>query len=98
MSDFRCNLLVIPYKTVLMEYYPGIIINSSSIDYRNKIIKKGSEISKAGTPYFQKAIEVESFTVLAFLKIDEKQVEDSLRLGVTSVLRIADKCDGPVKI
>lgn len=29
ISEFKCKLLVIPYATLKMEYYPGNIINSS---------------------------------------------------------------------
>lgn len=44
LSDFRCKLLVMPYSTIQMEYYPGNVVNSSEVDYRKKIINKGSEI------------------------------------------------------
>lgn len=42
LSDFRCKMLVIPYSTLQMEYYPGNLINSSTVDYRKKIMNKGS--------------------------------------------------------
>lgn len=62
--------MVIPYSNMKMDYYPGNIINSSSIDYKKRIIQKGDEISGAGGVYLQKAIDVGKFTGIAFLKID----------------------------
>jgi len=44
LSDFRCKLLVMPYSSIQMEYYPGNLVNSSSVDYRKKITQKGAEI------------------------------------------------------
>lgn len=65
-----------------MEYYPGNIINASEVDYKKRILSKGDDISKAGSVYMQKALQVGTFVGLAFLKIDENRLEDSLRIGV----------------
>lgn len=70
LNEFKCKLLIIPYTTVSMEYYPGNLINSSEIDYRKKIASKGVDIAGAGHVYMQKAIEIGNFTAVGFLKID----------------------------
>jgi hypothetical protein len=69
-----------------MEYYPGNIINSSEIDYKERIMAKGDVITSPGSVYLQKAISVGSFVGLAFLKIDEKRISDSLITGVKMLL------------
>jgi hypothetical protein len=56
LLDFRCKLLVVPYSTVQMEYFPGNAVNTSTVDYRKKIISKGEIIEKPGSVYLQKAI------------------------------------------
>lgn len=89
LIDFECKLLVVPYATVQMEYYPGNAVNLSSVDYRKKIISKGNLINEPGSVYLQKAFEVYSFQALAFLKIDPSQVESSLKAGVKELLRLA---------
>ena len=57
-------------------------MNSSSVDYRKKIMDKGSEIEGLGSVYLQKAIEVYTFAAIAFIKIDKEKVEESLKRGV----------------
>lgn len=86
ISDFNCKLLVIPYSNMKMDYYPGNIINSSNIDYKKRIMQKGDEISGAGGIYLQKSIDAGKFVGLAFLKIDEKRMKDSLKLGIKQLL------------
>ena len=86
ISDFNCKLLVIPYSSMKMDYYPGNIINSSNIDYKKRIIQKGDEIAGAGGVYLQKSIDVGKFVGLAFMKIDEKRIKDSLKLGIKQLL------------
>ena len=39
-----------------MEFYPGNVVNSSSVDYRKKIMQKGAEIEVPGSVYLQKAV------------------------------------------
>jgi hypothetical protein len=39
-----------------MEYFPGNAVNTSTVDYRKKIISKGEIIEKPGSVYLQKAI------------------------------------------
>lgn len=93
INEFACKLLVLPYITTKMEYYPRNIINSSSFDYRKKILEKtakAEEISRPGAVYLQKAVEVGSFVALAFLKIDVGRLEESLKTGVKEVLRLAE--------
>ena len=58
-----------------MEFYPGNSINSSSVDYRHKIEKKGSDIEKAGSVYLQKAVGVYSFEAIAFVRVNRGQIE-----------------------
>jgi hypothetical protein len=78
--------MVIPYASLKMEYYPGNIINLSEVDYKARILAKGEVISSAGSVYLQKAISIGSFAGLAFLKMDEKRVDDSLKLGIKKLL------------
>lgn len=79
-------MLVIPYATLKLEYYPGNIINSSEVDYKARILAKGEQISSPGSVYLQKAVSVGTFTGIAFLKIDEKRISDSLKLGIKNLL------------
>ncbi len=65
-----------------MEYYPGNVVNSSSIDYRKKIVSKGEEIASPGAVYLQKAIGVYTFEAIAFIKIDKSCAQDSLKTGI----------------
>ena len=60
-----------PYTTIQMEYYPGNVVNSSSVDYRTKITNKGAEISSPGAVYPQKAVEVYTFAAIFFVKVDK---------------------------
>jgi hypothetical protein len=48
----------VPYCTVQLEYYPGCAVNNPAVDYRKKIISKGTSISAPGSVYLQKAISV----------------------------------------
>jgi hypothetical protein len=57
-----------------MEYYPGNIINSSSANYREKIIQKGKDIQEMGKIYLQKCVGIGKFKVLAFMKIDDSRI------------------------
>lgn len=98
ISDFRCKLLVIPYASLKMEYYPGNIINSSEVDYKAKILGKGEKISSAGSVYLQKAISVGRFVGLAFLKVDAKRVSDSLKLGIKTLLSQVEQIEGPIQL
>ena len=34
ISKVEAKILVIPYKTTKLEYYPGILLNASKINYR----------------------------------------------------------------
>lgn len=85
---------MIPYASLKMEYYPGNIINSSEVDYKARILAKGDKISSAGEVYLQKAVSVGNFTALAFLKIDEKRVNDSLKRGIKKLLGMVESVDG----
>ena len=91
MSDFRCKLLVLPYSTTKMEYFPGNIINRSSINYKQKIIGKGEQISTPGTVYMQKAVDLDHLEAIAFLKIDPDSPESSLKIGTKEVLKMVEK-------
>lgn len=71
-----------------MEYFPGNLINSSSVDYRKKIMNKGSEIEAPGAIYLQKAIEVYTFEALCFVKIDKESVQESLKKGIHEMLKL----------
>jgi hypothetical protein len=86
ISEFKADLLVIPYTTIKMEYYPGNIINNATVNYKTKITNKGSEISEPGYIYLQKNAGVGDFIGLAFLKIDNDK-EESLKKGVTNLLK-----------
>lgn len=81
-----------------MEYYPGNIINSSEVDYKARILAKGEQVSSPGSVYLQKAISIGSFVGLAFLKIDEKRVQDSLKVGIKRLLGQIENVDGPVSL
>lgn len=37
ISDYICDVLVIPYRDLSMNIYPGSIINKCKVDYRAKI-------------------------------------------------------------
>jgi hypothetical protein len=65
-------LLIVPFKTPKLEYYPGSIINQSKINYKEKLIKK--DLKEPGKVYCQKAQDISSFEAVAFLKIDETQL------------------------
>lgn len=56
-----------------MEYYPGNIINYSSVDYKKKIQGKGEELNKPGEIYIQKCQNLK-FIAFAFMKIMEDKV------------------------
>jgi hypothetical protein len=75
---------VAPFKTPRLEFYPGNIINQSKINYKEKIAKK-EELKNAGETYFQKAHEIASFEGIAFLKVDDSQLEESFKKGVRQV-------------
>lgn len=66
------------------------------MDYKARIVNKGEQVSSPGSIYLQKAISVGTFQGLAFLKIDEKRVDDSLKLGIKRLLAQVEKVEGPV--
>lgn len=57
-----------------MEYYPGNVVNSSSVDYRKKITNKGKEIESPGAVYLQKALNVYTFEAIAFVKVSPDSI------------------------
>ena len=81
-----------------MEFYPGNVVNSSSVDYRKKIMQKGAEIEAPGSVYLQKAVEVYHFEAIAFVKIDKSEIEESLRKGIIEVLRHVEKIEKPITL
>jgi hypothetical protein len=86
IHDFKCKLLVVPFKTPKLEYYPGAIINQSKINYKEKLTKK--DLKEPGKVYIQKAQDIASYEAVAFLKVDEGQLEESLKNGVKETFLI----------
>lgn len=84
IHDFKCKLLIVPFKTPRLELYPGSIVNQSKINYKDKIAKK-EELKTGGESYFQKAQDIAQFEGIAFLKIDESQMEQSLKKGIRPI-------------
>lgn len=72
IHEFKSKLLVVPFKTPKLEYYPGVIINQSKVNYKEKLIKK--DLKEGGKTYIQKAHDIASFEAVTFLKIDENQL------------------------
>ena len=88
MQQFNCKILLVPYRNLKFDYYPGNFVLSSSVGYRDKIMKK-EDCEKGGSVYFQKAIGLEKYEAVVFLKIDESNKEQSLEQGIDFVMRHA---------
>lgn len=58
ITEHECDILIIPYKDLKFEMYPGNIINKCKADYRKKIAEKGSEIEEVGFIYPQKCVGI----------------------------------------
>jgi hypothetical protein len=87
VQDFNSKLLVVPFRNIKLDYYPGNFILSRTFKYKEKIISKGAELEKGGYIYFQKAVDVAFFQGIAFLKVDETKIEQSLEDGISVILR-----------
>lgn len=73
VQDFHSKLLIVPYRNLKLDYYPGNFIISSTIDYRSKIKTKGTDLEKPGRVYFQKAVNLANYSALAFLRVDDSE-------------------------
>lgn len=78
---------MVPYRNYNLDYYPGNYINSKPFNYREKLIAKGAEIEKPGIAYFQKAVGLDKYECVSFLKIDEKEVEKSIVTGIEHIFK-----------
>lgn len=90
LQDFNSKVLVVPYSSLTLEYDPGNYVIKSKVDYRSKLKTKGEEISKPGDVYFQKAVELDHFKALAFLKIDttdEAKIKSSVEDGIKLIMK-----------
>jgi hypothetical protein len=63
LQDFKCKLLIVPFKSSKLDIYPGSLVKQSKANYKAKIEakeKKGELLNK-GDVYFQKAHQIYSF-------------------------------------
>ncbi len=88
VQQFNCKVLLVPYRNLKFDYYPGNFVLSSSVGYRERIMKK-EELEKGGSVYFQKAIGLEKYEALVFLKIDESNKEQNLEQGIDYIMKHA---------
>jgi hypothetical protein len=63
-------------------------VNSSPVNYKKHIEKKGEAIEKPGSIYIQKAVEIGKFVALAFLKIDENKLGECVENGLKDLINI----------
>lgn len=85
IQDFHSKLLIVPYRNLKLDYYPGNFVISSTIDYRAKIKSKGADLEKPGRVYFQKAVGLANYSAVAFLRVDdsdESKVKSSIEEGI----------------
>lgn len=61
--------MIIPYRDLKFEMYPGNIINKCKADYRKKIADKGAEVEEVGYLYPQKCVGIQNFKAIGFLKM-----------------------------
>lgn len=76
MLEFACDIIIIPYKDLKFEVYPGNLVNSFKVDYRKKIESKGSRIQKMGCVYIQKCLGLDNFVAIGFLCIGGEEPVD----------------------
>lgn len=69
ITEHQCDILIIPYKDLKLEMYPGNIVNKCKADYRKKILDKGAEIEELGHIYAQKCVGIPNFKAFGFLKM-----------------------------
>jgi len=86
---FNCKILLVPYRNLKFDYYPGNFVLTSSVAYRDRIIKKGEECEKGGSVYFQRAVGLSSYEAVVFLKIDEANIEQNLEQGIEYIMKHA---------
>ena len=90
VQEFNSKVLIVPYSSLMLEYDPGNYVIKSQVDYRGKLKAKGDDIAKPGRVYFQKAVELDNFKALAFLKVDktdESSLKTSLEAGIEAIMR-----------
>lgn len=56
------------------------------MDYRRKIENKGDKLKEAGSVYLQKCIDIDHFSILAFLKVDPDRQGESLQIGIKNLM------------
>ena len=90
VQDFNSKVLVIPFRNLKLDYYPGNYVLSGGLNYREKLQKKGVDLEKGGKIYFQKAVGLSYYKGIAFLRIDdtdENTIEFSLNEGIETIIR-----------
>ena len=60
-----------PFKDLDFKFYPGHLINSFGIDYREKIQEKGDKMEKPGSCQIWKTVGMENFEALLFVKVED---------------------------
>ena len=70
VQEFKSKMLLVPYRNHNLDYYPGNYVSSKPFNYKEKIKAKGAEIEEVGSVYFQRAVQMDSYECVAFLKID----------------------------
>ena len=98
VQEFKSKILVVPYRNYNLDFYPGNYINSKPFNYKEKLKLKGAEIDKAGNIYFQRAVQLDNYECVSFLKIDEGSIEESLHKGIESMLKDAGRVELPNKM
>lgn len=72
IKEHKTDILVFPFADANFSVYPGNLINSLEVDYREKIEKKISEgiLIKGGELYAQKCCGLPNFEIILFVRID----------------------------
>lgn len=71
IKEHKADILVFPFTDLNFNVYPGNLINSLEVDYREKIEKKMVEGKlKCGDLYAQKCCGLPNFEIILFAWID----------------------------
>lgn len=93
-------MIVIPYKNLKLDIYPGSIINRCKADYRKKIDSK-EQNKEIGSVYIQKCVGIPNFQGFAFMRVGSdgcKEIDsESLKKGLENLLGQAVALKIPVR-
>lgn len=95
IKQHKCHALIMPFRNLKFETYPGKIINDFSVDYRQKIEEKSAAMESIGNLALWKCVGVPNFQAVAFVNIGPTQ--DNIKTWMVSTFESISKAYSQIK-